>query len=51
MQANFLTLLKQQFRKACVHHLHTAAVKDKAPITKSGHSIGLWKEPEVFYGL
>jgi len=36
MQANrFSKLLKQQFRKSSVHHLHTAAVKEKNPITGS----------------
>lgn len=50
MLAN-LTLLKQQLRKTSVHHLHTAAVKDKTPVTESAHSTRLWKKTEVFYGL
>lgn len=52
MQANnFSTLVKQQFRKTSVHHLHTAAVKDKTHITGSVNIIRLWKPPEVCYGL
>lgn len=41
MQANFLTLLKQQLRKTSAHHLHTAAVKGKTPVTESVHSTRL----------